>query len=37
MTVNPQVNDALRTIPEGLEKGLEELDIGGQPETISIV
>ena len=34
MTVIPIVIGALGTIPKGLEKGLEDLEIGGQVKTI---
>ena len=34
VTVIPLVNGALRTIPKGLVRGLEDLEIKGQMETI---
>ena len=34
VTVVPLVIGALRTVPKGLERGLEELKIGGRIETI---
>ena len=36
MTVIPIVIGALGTIPKGLVKGLERLEIGGRAETIQI-
>ena len=34
VTVIPIVNAALGTIPKGLVKGVDDLEIGGQVETI---
>ena len=34
MMMTSVVIDALRTVPKGLKKGLEELEIGGQSDDI---
>ena len=36
VTVIPMVIGSLRTIPKGFIKGLHELEIGGQAETIQL-